>query len=74
MLALALSLAVREALAIYDQEGAFKELTEVSDRRDPSRGNKSHRRFKPERFDPSNAADVTDTYTADASAAVVATG
>ena len=63
-----------EDLALSKQEGAFKELTEGSDGRAPSRRNKYCQRFKPERFDPSNAAAVSDASTADASADVVATG
>ena len=71
---LELLLAVREALALSEQEGALKELTEGSDGRAPSLGNKYRRIFKTERFNTSNDAAIADAYTADAAAAVVATG
>ena len=73
VVALALLLAVREALALYEQEGDFKDLTEGSEVRDPSWGNKYSQRLKPERFYPDNAAYVADVSTADTDAAVVAT-
>ena len=74
VLEIALLLAVREAFALYEQEGAFKELLEGSDRRAPSRGNKHRRRFIPKIFDPANYDAVMDTYTADAAADVAETG
>ena len=74
VLALALLLAAREALELYEQEGAFKDLTEGSDGRAPYWGNKYSRRFKTDIFDPANDAAVADASTAEASAAVAATG
>ena len=74
ILALALSLDVREALALYEQEGALKEFTEGLDGRAPYWGNKSSRLFIPKIFDPSNAASVADASTADTAAAVATTG
>ena len=74
VLGLTLLLLVRELFALSEQEGVFKDLTEGSDRIVQSWGDKSRRWFKLEQFVPSNADVVADTYTADADAAVHATG